>query len=121
MVAWSGPWAQARWLAGDRPTPGQVDAILADGGRCDQAQIHEAHAASGGWAAVDHAAETHLLQRCWPSVLALASKIYSNGEVDHLAVLEALGLTRDTAAFGLANIKAGAAPRLRGTMPFTRF
>ncbi len=123
-VAHAGPWAQARWLAGDRPTIGQIDAILADGGRCDQAQIHEVHAASGGWAAVDHAAEDRLLARCWPSVLSLAARIYSNGEVDHLAVLEALGLDRDTSAFGLASIRSGSAPgsfSISGTMPFTRF
>ncbi|MEC4857119.1 hypothetical protein R2325_16195 [Mycobacteroides chelonae] len=121
-VAWSGPWSQARWIAGDRPTPGQVDSVLAAGGCHDHDQMLRAYAGSGGAARVDHAAENHLLQRCWPSVLALASKIYTNGEVDHLAVLEALGLTRDTAAFGLASIRSGSTPlSFRLHTPFTRF
>ncbi|WP_157897085.1 hypothetical protein [Mycobacteroides salmoniphilum] len=57
-----------------------------------------------------------------PSALALAAKIYALGEVDHDAVLAALGLNRDTAAFGIANIKAGQRP---GTFtirtPYMRF
>jgi len=123
-VAHAGPWAQARWLAGGRPTPGQVDAILADGGRCDQAQIHEAHAASGGWAAVDHAAENRLLERCWPSVLSLAARMFQKVEIDHLDVLAALGLDRDSSAFGLASIRSGSAPgsfSISGVERLTRF
>ncbi|MBF9319826.1 hypothetical protein [Mycobacteroides chelonae] len=123
-VAHAGPWAQARWLAGDRPTPGQVDAILADGGRCDHDQLLHAYAASGGWAAVDHAAEDRLLARCWPSVLSLAARMFQKVEINHLDVLAALGLDRDTSAFGLASIKAGSTPgsfSISGVERLTRF
>ncbi|MEC4858335.1 hypothetical protein R2325_23130 [Mycobacteroides chelonae] len=111
-------------MAGGRPSPEQVAAILADGGSCDQAQIHEAHAASGGWAAVDHAAEDRLLARCWPSVLGLAARMFQKVEIDHLDVLAALGLDRDTSAFGLASIRSGSAPgsfRISGVERLTRF
>lgn len=111
-VAHAGPLAQAAWLAGGRPTLGQVDAVLADGGCHDHDEIHRVYAASGGLLTVDHPAEEHLLRRCWPSVLALAASLYQQGEVGQDDVLKALGLTRENAAMGLAMIRSGEAPRM---------
>ncbi|WP_131727319.1 MULTISPECIES: hypothetical protein [Mycobacteroides] len=111
-VAHAGPLAQAAWLHSGRPTVGQVDAVLADGGRCDQHELQQVYAASGGLLAVDHSAEEHLLRRCWPSVLALAASLYRQGEVDQDAVLASLGLTRANAAMGLAVIRSGESPRM---------
>lgn len=111
-VAHHGPLAQAAWLHGDRPTLHQVDAVLADGGRCDQHELQHIYAASGGLLTVDHPAEQHLLRRCWPSVLALAAKLYQQGEAGQDDVLKALGLTRENASMGLAMIRSGEAPRM---------
>ncbi len=111
-VAYAGPHAQARWLHGDRPSVGAVDAVLADGGCHDQAGLRRAFEASGGLLTVDHPAEDHLIRRCWPSVLALAAQLFQQGEVDHDAVLKSLGLTRANAAIGLAMIRSGESPRL---------
>ncbi|SIL05597.1 hypothetical protein [Mycobacteroides abscessus] len=123
-VAHAGPWAQARWIAGDRPTPGQVDSVLAAGGCHDHDQMLHAYAASGGVTRVDHAAEDKLLERCWPSVLSLAARMFQKVEIDHLDVLAALGLDRDSSAFGLASIRSGSAPgsfSISGVERLTRF
>ncbi|MFT8179230.1 hypothetical protein ACLXNF_16760 [Mycobacteroides chelonae] len=111
-VAHAGPLAQAAWLAGGRPTLGQVDAVLAAGGCHDHDQMQHVYAASGGMLSVDHPAEEHLIRRCWPSVLALAVSLYQQGEVGQDDVLKALGLTRENAAMGLAMIRSGESPRM---------
>lgn len=111
-VAHAGPLTHATWINGGRPTLGQVDAILAAGGCHDHDQMQHVYATSGGMLTVDHPAEDHLIRRCWPSVLALAASLYRQGEVDHDAVLKALGLTRANAAMGLAMIRSGEAPRM---------
>ncbi|WP_078325172.1 hypothetical protein [Mycobacteroides salmoniphilum] len=96
-----------------------MDALLAGAGCHDRAEIERAYVASGGRVAVDHPAENRLLELCWPSVLSLAARIFQAGEVDHGAVLESLGLTRDTAAMGLSMILSGETPRIR--VPLQRF
>lgn len=50
--------------------------------------------------------------------------MFQKVEIDHLDVLAALGLDRDTSAFGLASIKAGSAPgsfSISGVERLTRF
>jgi hypothetical protein len=106
-VAYAGPWAQARWTTGRRPTMRDLYAHMA----CTR---HDSDAAvlrrSGGTSAA--AEVVPLLERCWPSVVKLAVQVFRGGEVSHPDVVAALRLSRDpaTRAFELANIRAGAAP-----------
>lgn len=119
-VAHAGPHSHATWLHENRrPTIAQVDAVLAAGGCHDMAQIERVHAMSGGLLAVDKPSEDHLLNRIWPGVMMLAAELYRRGELDHDAVLAALGLTRESAAMQFADLRSGGTFRLR--QAHTRF
>ncbi|WP_074353120.1 hypothetical protein [Mycobacteroides abscessus] len=73
----------------------------------------------GGLLAVDKPSEDHLLNRIWPGVMMLAAELYRRGELDHDAVLAALGLTRESAAMQFADLQSGGTFRLR--QAHTRF
>lgn len=111
-VAFGGPHSHASWVHGGRPTLGQVDAVLAAGGCHDMAQIERVHATSGGQLAVDKPSEDHLLKRTWPGVMMLAAELYRRGELDHDAVLSALGLDRESAVMKFADLRSGGTFRL---------
>ncbi|SIG59530.1 Uncharacterised protein [Mycobacteroides abscessus subsp. abscessus] len=119
-VAHAGPHSHASWVHGSRrPTIAQVDAVLAAGGCHDMAQIERAHAMSGGLLAVDKPGEDHLLNRTWPGVMMLAAELYRRGELDHDAVLSALGLNRESAVMKFADLRSGGTFRLN--QAHTRF
>jgi hypothetical protein len=111
QILYAGPWAEARWLAGKRPSSRQVWARLADSGQRDYAEL----SMCGG--TVAGAGVVPLLQRCWSSVIAAAKVLHKEGEITRHDVLDALHLTEATAPMGLAVIRSGCAP---GTFIITR-
>jgi hypothetical protein len=119
-VAYAGPWSQASWRAGGGPTQPQVQAVLSSAGCHDDALM----TATGGRHLTVSPETPRLVERCWPSLLVLAGRLFKNGEASHADVLDALGLSglsEQAAAFGLANIRSGSAPntfRIDGTVRF---
>ncbi|MCH9735715.1 MAG: hypothetical protein K0U78_14385 [Actinomycetia bacterium] len=105
-ILFAGPWAEARWLTGRRPTPRDMYRVL-DGHGC---RDYTALQASGGTAAASSVAV--LLERCWPSVIELAKRLWHPGIARHTEVCAALGLSSDpdTRAVELALIRSGSAP-----------
>jgi hypothetical protein len=86
-IVYAGPWAEARWLAGRRPTQRDMFGVLATTGRLDD----KALSASGGF--TEGARVVPLLERCWPSVIAVAQKLVRDNEVRNEDVYDALHLT----------------------------
>lgn len=86
-IAYAGPWAQARWCAGQRPTQRELFAVLASTGCKDERVL----IASGG----THTGRgvVNLITRCWPSVVRVAQQLVQSGEVHQATVLTALGIT----------------------------
>ncbi|UHJ54417.1 hypothetical protein [Mycolicibacterium fortuitum] len=118
-VGYAGPWSDARWRVGGRPTHHDLAATLAAASPEDRKLME----AGGGHHAVDPNL-TNLLERCWPSVIRLAGQLFKLGEIHHEHVLAALGLTEENAAHGLAVIRSGSAPgsfTIGGTVPLMRF
>ncbi|MDP7720766.1 M50 family metallopeptidase [Mycobacterium sp. TY814] len=87
LVAYAGPWAQARWRAGRRPTQREFYAVLDTTGHKDSRVL----TASGG--IYTGADVVPLLTWCWPAVARTATHLHRTGEVDQRAVLAALGVT----------------------------
>lgn len=112
-VVYAGPWAQARWRAGKRPTQREVYDVLARAAQRDDRAL----LASGGLPAVDQRL-TGLLSRCWPGVVRVAQKLHRDGEATHTDVCAALGLTDGggPGSLQLANLRAG----LRDVPPVER-
>ncbi|MGV7277008.1 hypothetical protein PJJ83_07880 [Mycobacterium kansasii] len=108
-VAYSGPWAQARWLAGRRPTMREVLAVLASTGHRDDRMLCAAGGTHTGHDVVP------LLTHCWPAVVRVAQQLYKTGEATHGDVLGALSVDDGGGAGSvqLANIRA----RLRSVPP----
>lgn len=104
-VGFAGPWAQARWQAGRRPTMREVNAAVDGTSHLDRKLI----TAGGGLCDVGHEIPT-LLERAWPAVLEVMAKLWKHGEVHHTDVLDALNLTEANAPMGLPLIRSGAAP-----------
>lgn len=118
-VGYAGPWGDARWWAGRRPTHHDMVTTLAAASPEDRKLLE----AGGGYHAVDPNL-SNLLERCWPSVMRLAGQLFKLGEIRHEHVLAALGLTEENAAHGLAVIRSGSAPgsfTIGGTVPLMRF
>ncbi|MGH3583202.1 MAG: hypothetical protein ACRDUB_16545 [Mycobacterium sp.] len=118
-IGFAGPWSDARWLTGERPSMRALAITLKHASEEDTALI----AAGGGHHAVDPGVRD-LLERCWPAAMVLAGQLFKNGEVRHEHVLAALGLNEGNAAHGLAVIKSGSAPGtfvLGGSTPLMRF
>lgn len=114
-IAYAGPWSQARWRAGRRPTQRELFTVLKAGGHKDE----QALIASGG---------THLglsvvplMERAWPAVVRVAQQLHRSGEVTQADVLAALGISdgggRTSAQ--LASLRAGmyAVPPLSAPLP----
>lgn len=104
-ITYAGPWAETRWTLGRAPGPADMLRTLAANGSDDRALC-----AAGGPSA--GAEVVGLLERCWPAVKALTTRLYFHGQVDHADVCTALGLTDDggPASLGLAMIRSGAVP-----------
>jgi hypothetical protein len=105
-VAFAGSYAEARWAAGTRPSTRAVAAARARHGCSDDAVI-AALVASGAY---HHRACDRVLEACWPAVMTLAGKLFTDGEVTGDDVLAALGCDRQDhggTAFRLANLRSG--------------
>ncbi|MFP2991296.1 hypothetical protein [Mycobacterium intracellulare] len=100
-TSYAGPWAEARWLARRHPGPRDMHRVLA--GTSDDRAL--CAAGSPGVAL----GITPLLERCWPAVEAVATKLFVLGRIGHADVCAALGLTDDggPGSFELASIRAG--------------
>jgi hypothetical protein len=103
-AALAGPWAEARLRHGRRPDWQQVLAVLAASGRRDRDTLFAADTAQVSMTL------DPLLERCWGAIASVARRLWTSGEAHHEHVLSALGLTRDTAATGLSQIRAGSPP-----------
>lgn len=112
-IVYAGPWAEARFRAGKRPTQRELYDVLARSAQHDGRAL----TASGGMSNVDQRL-TGLLQHSWPAVVRVAQKLHRDGEATHDDVLAALGVD-DGGGLGsvqLANIRA----RLRNVPPIER-
>lgn len=88
LIAFAGPWAQAKFMAGGRrPTQREFFAVLDTAGCFDQRVL----TAAGGLH--EGAAAQPILERCWPAVLTVARQLHRTGEVHHEDVCAALGIT----------------------------
>jgi hypothetical protein len=103
-VAYAGPWAEARFAAGRAPGMGDMFRVLESTGRGDNKVL----CASGGTMAGSHVVP--LLQRCWPSVIALARKLIRSGEARHADVCAALRIPAEDNGFHLSLIRSGSKP-----------
>ena len=109
LITFAGPWAEARWLAGRRPSTRDLFRVL-DGHGCHD---YRSLQASGGTAAVSSVVP--LLERCWPAITRLASRLYHPRTarlVRQPDVLAALGITDGggPGSHELALIRSGSAP-----------
>src|SRR3954470_8777059 len=86
-IVYAGPWPEARWVAGRRPTQRDMFGVLATTGRLDD----KALSASGAF--TEGARVVPLLEWCWPSVVSVARKLLRDGEARHEDVCTALGLS----------------------------
>lgn len=86
-IAYAGPWSQARWSAGRRPTQRALFALFDRGGRGDCGVLSLA-----GGTHLGHGV-TPLLERAWPAVIRVAQQLHRSGEVTEADVLAALGVT----------------------------
>lgn len=101
-ISYAGPWAEARWTLGRAPGPAEMHRALATH-RADDRALCAAGGPSAGAEVVG------LLERCWPAVKALTTRLYFGSQIDHTDVCAALGLTDDggPATLGLACLRAG--------------
>jgi hypothetical protein len=102
-IAYAGPWSQARWRAGRRPTQRELYAVLDGTGYRDERAL----IASGG-THLGHSV-TPLIERCWPAVIRTAQVLHRGGEASEADVLAALGVTDGGGATSvqLASIRSG--------------
>lgn len=86
-IAYAGPWSQARWSAGRRPTQRQMYALFDGGGRgdCDTLSL-----AGGTYLGMS---VTPLIERAWPAVIRVAQQLHQAREATQADVLAALGVT----------------------------
>jgi hypothetical protein len=112
LVAYAGPWGQARGRLGRRPGPVDLRRVLDSTGCKDRDVL----IASGGDA--DPKVEL-MLENCWPAVHAIAAKLLRTASVTEADVLAALKLSADPATRVLETsmIRSGAAP---GTFSVSR-
>lgn len=113
QILYAGPWCEARWLKGARPTQAEIWAVLADSGQRDYAEL----SMRGGITAGTHVVP--LIERCWDSVIAAGKVLHREGEIAHHDVCAALGLSTDTEtrAVELSAIRSGSPP---GSFTVTR-
>ncbi|MBV5244441.1 hypothetical protein KUF57_12950 [Mycolicibacterium sp. PAM1] len=117
-ILYAGPWAEARFIAGRRPSQRQLFAVLDGSGHLDSKALCAAAAADvyGDTSAEARLTVPTLLERAWPSVISVAQTIHRTGEARHDDVCEALGITDGggLTSTQLANLRAG----LRSVPPF---
>ncbi len=113
-IAYAGPWGEARWLEGRRPSQRTMLALMRGSGHGDHRAICGAAAAADVYGYGDTAAEARrtvppLLERAWPAVINLAKTIHRNGEATHDDVCRALGITDGggQSSSQLASLKVG--------------
>lgn len=109
QITYAGPWAQARWLAGRRPTQADLFRVL-EGHGCHDFRFLQA---DGGTAA--GSVIVPMLDRCWPAITALAGQLYHPSKAQLIRqgdVLAALGITDGggPGSMQLAMIRSGSAP-----------
>lgn len=104
-VAFAGPYAQARWLAGKRPSMREVNASF-DGGGCRDKEHLRGAAMSQASVIVP------TIENVWPSIETVAKLLHRTGKATHPDVCKALGVT-DGGGPGsteLSLIRGGAVP-----------
>ncbi|MBS4103895.1 M50 family metallopeptidase [Tsukamurella paurometabola] len=110
LVAHAGPWAEARFDAGRRPTQREVDRAYASSGHGDLAMI----TAAGGPAQLGVERVEKVIEANWDVVLKVARQLAKDGFATHWSVTNALGLPSGDpggpTSFGLACVKAGMRP-----------
>ena len=113
LVAHAGPYGEARFNAGRRPTQREVDRAYASSGHGDAALV----AAVGGSIQADVSRVEKFIEDQWPTVLKVARQIAREGFATHWSVTNALGFAAGDAggpsSFGLACIRSGMPPRRR--------
>jgi hypothetical protein len=102
-IAYAGPWSQARWRAGRRPTMRELYAVLNGTGYKDERAL----IAAGG-THLGHSV-TPLVERCWPAVIRTAQHLHRAGEASEADVLAALGVDDGGGATSvqLAGLRSG--------------
>jgi hypothetical protein len=99
-IAFAGPWAEARWRAGRRPTQRDMWAVLDTTGCRD----HREHLI--GETGVAMRVEP-LLERCWPAIVKVAQMLFRDGEIRHEHVCKALQIPTKDNGHHLALIRSG--------------
>jgi hypothetical protein len=84
-LAYAGPWSQARWRAGRRPTMRQLFVLLNGSGYKDERALIAAGGPHLG------ASVEPLIESCWPAVIRVAQHLHRHGEATQDDVLAALG------------------------------
>ncbi|BCP04612.1 hypothetical protein [Mycobacterium paraintracellulare] len=110
-IVYAGPYAEARWLAGQRPSQALLAAILGGSGYRDREALCAAAAADVYGDPSNEARLTvpGLIEMSWPAVVSVAQVLHREGEARHEHVLAALGVD-DGGGRGsvqLANLRAG--------------
>ncbi len=104
LIAYAGPWAQAKFQAGGRrPTQREFFDLLNSTGCHDRRVL----TAAGG--THEGAGVVPILDRCWDAVLTVARKLYNVGEAHRDDVLSALGITDGGGYYSsqLASLRSG--------------
>lgn len=115
LVAFAGPWAEARWLAGQRPQLRDVWRHLDGCGRRDRDQIASTFGSS---TPPDSARIERLLDMTWPAVVSVAQVLHRTSEARHADVCAALQLPETDNGNHLSAIRGGTWPA-RITRPMT--
>jgi hypothetical protein len=113
-IAYAGPYGEARWLEGRRPSQRTMLALMRGSGHGDHRAICAAAASADVYGYGNTSAEARLtvqplLERAWPAVINLAKTIHRNGEATHDDVCKALGITDGggRSSSQLASLKTG--------------
>ncbi|KXO88735.1 hypothetical protein AXK56_10480 [Tsukamurella pulmonis] len=113
QVAWAGPFAQAKFDAGRRPTRREIDAAMASSGHGDMQMI----TAAGGPIQLGVERVESLIEQNWPAVLRLARRVAKDGYCTHWHVCNELGFPSGDAggptSFGLSCVRSGMTPARR--------
>ncbi len=107
----AGPWCEARWLAGKRPTQRRVYDVLDSRGHKDYAELMVA----GGITSSAHVAP--LLERCWGAVITVARQLNRTGDVRHDDICATLGIPATDNGYELSLIRSSSTP---GSFTVTR-
>jgi hypothetical protein len=109
-MTFAGPWAHARWIAGQRPTSAHLWRVMEGCDRSDGRGDYQLLCASVGGIAGAPAVVEPLLERCWPAVVKVAQQLFRTGEIFHEDVCAALEIPPDDNGHHLALIRSGSVP-----------